>query len=55
MKLLRIDVTNRCHRFLWELFVGARREAIIEAFKERDPAPKWYDPESWGSSDSFSV
>jgi len=55
MKLLMIDVTNRCHRFLWELFVGARGEAIIEALKERDPVPKWYDPESRGSSDAFST
>jgi hypothetical protein len=48
MKLLIIDVTNRCHRFLYELFVGARGEAILEALKERDPIPKWYDPESRG-------
>jgi len=48
MKLLMINVTNHCHRFLWELFVGARGEAIIEALKEHDPVPKWYDPESRG-------
>ena len=45
MKPLMIDVTNRCHRFLYELFVSARGEAVIEALKERDPEPKWYDPE----------
>ena len=43
--LLMIDVVNHCHKFLWELFVSARGEAIIEALKERDPIPKWYDPE----------
>lgn len=50
MKPLMIDVTNHCHKFLSELFLSARGEAIIEALKERDPVPKWYDPEGQGSS-----
>ena len=50
MKLLMIDITNRCHKFLSELFLGARGEAIIEALKQRDPMPKWYDPEGRGPS-----
>jgi hypothetical protein len=51
MKLLMIDVTNHCHKFLCELFVSARGEAVIEALKERDPIPKWNDPESrWPSA-----
>ena len=44
MKAFMIDVVNRCDRFLNELFVSARGEAIIEALKERDPMPKWNDP-----------
>ena len=52
MKLLMIDVTNHCHKFLSELFLSARGEAIIEALKERDPVPKWYDPEGPGSSNA---
>ena len=48
MKLLMIDVTNHCHKFLAQLFLDARGEAIIEALKERDPVPKWNDPEGQG-------
>ncbi len=45
MKRLMIDVVNHCDKFLFDLFVTARGEALIEAIKERDPVPKWYDPE----------
>jgi hypothetical protein len=45
MKVLMIDVVNRCDRFLVGLFMSARGEAVIEALKEKDPVPKWNDPE----------
>jgi hypothetical protein len=45
MKVLMIDVVNRCDRFLAGIFGSARGEAVIEALKERDPVPKWNDPE----------
>ena len=43
MKALMIDVVNRCDTFLAGL-VRAPRE-MIEAVKQRDPVPKWQDPE----------
>jgi hypothetical protein len=46
MKALMIDVVNRCDRFLAGLFITARGEAMIEALKEKDPIPKWNDPEA---------
>ncbi len=55
MKLLMIDVTNHCHKFLSELFLGARGVAIIETLKERDPMPKWHDPERRESSTADTV
>ena len=45
MKILMIDVVNQCYKFLSELFVSAKGEAIIETLKQRDPVVKWYDPE----------
>jgi hypothetical protein len=48
IKLLMIDVVNHCHKFLADLFVNSRGEAIIEALKERDPMPEWHDPERRG-------
>jgi hypothetical protein len=45
MKVLMIDVVNHCDKFLYELFVTTRGEAIMETIKERDPVPKWYNPE----------
>jgi hypothetical protein len=42
---LMIDVVNRCDTFLFDLFASARGEALFETIKERDPVPKWYDPE----------
>jgi hypothetical protein len=45
MKALMIDVVNRCDRFLAGLFVSVRGEAVIDALKERDPVPKWHDPD----------
>jgi hypothetical protein len=40
MKILMIDVVNQCYKFLSELFVSAKREAIIETLKQRDPVVK---------------
>jgi hypothetical protein len=47
MKVLMIDVVNHCDKFLHDLFVDAGGEAVIEGRKERDPVPKWYDPEKF--------
>jgi hypothetical protein len=47
MKQLMIDVVNHCDKFLYDLFGTARGEAIIETIKERDPVPKWCDPEEF--------
>jgi hypothetical protein len=44
---LMIDVVNQCDKFLYDLFGTARGEAIIETIKERDPVPKWCDPEEF--------
>ena len=40
MKILMIDVVNQCYKFLSELFVSAKGEAIIETLKQRDPVAK---------------
>src|SRR6266851_3248668 len=45
MKQLMIDVVNHCDKFLFDLFVTGRGEAMMETIKEGDPVPKWYDPE----------
>jgi hypothetical protein len=45
MKVLMIDVVNHCDKFLHDLFVDAGGEAVVERLKQRDPVPKWYDPE----------
>jgi hypothetical protein len=45
MKVLMIDVVNHCDKFLYEILVTSRGETIMETIKERDPVPKWYDPE----------
>jgi hypothetical protein len=45
MKVLMIDVVNHCYDFLSELFGDADGDAIISRLKQRDPAPKWNDPE----------
>ena len=44
MKLLMIDVVDRCYQFLSELLDRRCAAAIIERLKLRDPLPRWNDP-----------
>src|SRR5262252_4439840 len=44
MKVLMIDVVDRCYEFLSELLDRRCAAAIIERLKLRDPLPKWNDP-----------
>jgi ligand-binding SRPBCC domain-containing protein len=46
MKILMIDVVNRCYEFLSELFDMPNGQSLIASLKQRDPAPKWNDPEA---------
>jgi hypothetical protein len=45
MKTLMIDVVNHCNSFLFALFVADKKGVIIDTLKERDPVPKWLDPD----------
>ena len=44
MKVLMIDVVNRCYQFLSELLDRRCAAVIIERLKLRDPLPRWNDP-----------
>ena len=46
MKVLMIDVVNHCYEFLSELFGVPDGEFLIASLKQRDPAPKWNDPQT---------
>jgi hypothetical protein len=45
MKVLMIDVVNRSYDFLSKVFSTAEGDAVIASVRERDPVPKWNDPE----------
>jgi hypothetical protein len=49
MKILMIDVVDRCDLFLAALFANTRVEAVIDALRERDPVPQWNDPQHHAS------
>jgi len=44
MKVLMIDVVDRCYEFLSELLDQPTAAAIVERLKLRDPLPRWKDP-----------
>jgi len=44
MKMLMIDVVDRCYEFLSELLDQRAAAAMIERLKLRDPLPRWKDP-----------
>jgi len=44
MKLLMIDVVDRCYEFLSELLNERSANALTERLKMRDPLPRWHDP-----------
>ena len=44
MKMLMIDVVDRCYEFLSELLDQRSAAVIIERLKLRDPLPGWNDP-----------
>ena len=44
MKVLMIDVVDRCYEFLSEILDHRSAAAIIERLKLRDPLPRWNDP-----------
>jgi hypothetical protein len=44
MKVLMIDVVDRCHEFLSELLDQRSVAVIIERLKLHDPLPGWNDP-----------
>jgi hypothetical protein len=44
MKVLMIDVVDRCYEFLSELLDQRRAAMIIKRLKLRDPLPRWNDP-----------
>jgi len=46
MKVLMIDVVDRCYEFLSELLSQRSAAAIIERLKLRDPLPRWNDPQA---------
>jgi hypothetical protein len=43
MKVIMIDVVDRCYAFLSELLDQRSAAAIIELLKLRDPLPRWND------------
>jgi hypothetical protein len=45
MRTLMIDVVNRCYALLGELSSSPGGGRIIATLKERDPLPRWNDPE----------
>lgn len=45
MRTLMIDVVNRCYGLLSELLNSPGADRIIATLKERDPLPRWNDPE----------
>src|SRR5215475_286797 len=46
MKLIMIDVVDRCYEFLYELLDQRSAAAIIERLKLHDPLPRWNDPQT---------
>jgi len=44
MKILMINVVDRCDQCLAALFANTKVEAVIDALRSRDPVPKWNDP-----------
>ncbi len=44
MKVLMIDVVDRCYEFLSELLDERSAAGIIERLRLRDPLPRWNDP-----------
>jgi len=44
MKLLMIDVVDRCYEFLSELLEERSAAALVERLKLRDSLPGWNDP-----------
>jgi hypothetical protein len=44
MKLLMVDVVDRCYDFLSELLDQRSAVALIERLKSGDPLPRWNDP-----------
>jgi hypothetical protein len=44
MKMLMIDVVDRCYEFLSELLDHQSAAVIIKRLKLRDPLPRWNDP-----------
>jgi hypothetical protein len=44
MKLLMIDVVDRCYEFLSELLDQRSAAALLERLKLRDPLPRWNNP-----------
>jgi hypothetical protein len=45
MRVLMIDVVNRCYAMLGELIVSPGGETIIATLKQRDQLPRWNDPD----------
>jgi hypothetical protein len=45
MRLLMIDVVNRCYALLGELFDAPSGSRIVARLKQRDELPRWSDPE----------
>jgi hypothetical protein len=45
MRLLMIDVVNRCYALLGELFDPPGGSSIVARLKQRDELPRWNDPE----------
>ena len=45
MKVLMIDVVDRCYTFLLELIDEQSGSRIIERLKLRDPLPRWNEPQ----------
>jgi hypothetical protein len=44
MRMLMIDVVNRCYAVLGELFDPPSGSKIIARLKQRDELPRWNDP-----------
>jgi ligand-binding SRPBCC domain-containing protein len=45
MKTLMIDVVNRTYTWLTRLFSGEAASVIIEGLRQKDPLPRWNEPE----------
>jgi ligand-binding SRPBCC domain-containing protein len=46
MKVLMIDVVDRCYEFLSELLDQRSAAALVDRLKLRDPLPRWNDPQT---------